>query len=105
METAVQGGTFQSWVMTDQDEEVVFALRGGRLELTGAPYYYFWTSNVEEGQEAQQRLESQALEQRRAGRIAEHNRIVEQIHAMAPTVSELKSRTRRMGDARGAVRP
>ena len=38
IDAALQGGTFQSWVMTDQDEEVVFAVSDGRLKLTGAPY-------------------------------------------------------------------
>jgi hypothetical protein len=104
VDTALQGGTFQSWVMTDQNEEVVFALRDGRLELTGAPYYYFWTSNVKEVQTAQQRLESQALELRRSGRVAEHNRIVEQINAMVPSVTPVTSLTRSLKDARGALR-
>jgi hypothetical protein len=104
IDAALQGGTFQSWVMTDQDEEVVFAVRDGQLELTGAPYYYFWASNVEEVQAAQQRLESQALELRRAGRVAEHNRIVEQINAMVPTATPITSLTRSLKDARGALR-
>jgi hypothetical protein len=104
IDAALQGGAFQSWVMTDQDEEVVFALRRGRLDLTGQPYYYFWTSNVEAVQAAQRRLESQALEMRRAGRVSEHNRIVEQLNAMVPTVSEVTTLTGQLKGARGALR-
>lgn len=104
IDAALEDGTFQSWVMTDQAEDIIFALRDGRLELTGEPYYYFWTSNVEDVQASQQRLESQVLELRRAGRIAESNRIVEQINAMVPTVTEVTTLTRRLKQARGALR-
>lgn len=41
IQAALSGGDFQSWVMTDQGEDVVFTLRNGSLELSGSPYYYF----------------------------------------------------------------
>jgi hypothetical protein len=104
IEAALQGGSFQSWVMTDQDEDVIFGLQDRRLEFTGEPYYYFWTSNVEDIQAAQQGLESQVRALRAAGRIAESNRIVEQINAMTPTVTEVTNLTRRLKQERGALR-
>ncbi|HYL74818.1 MAG TPA: hypothetical protein VEU96_11475 [Bryobacteraceae bacterium] len=101
---ALRGGTFQSWVMTDQGESIVFDLAGGRLEFTGSPYYYFWNSNYKVVQAARDRLVSRALELRRAGRVADHNRLVQQINAMVPTVTEVTSLTKRLKDARGALR-
>ncbi len=72
------------------------------MELTGEPYYYFWTSNVEEIQTEQQRLESQVQALRRAGRIAESNQVVLQINGMTPTVTEVTSLTQRLKRERGA---
>ena len=104
IDAALAGGTFQSWVMTDQNEEVVYALKDGHLVLTGDPYYYFWRSNAEEVELKQRELASQALQLRQAGRIEEHNRIVEQINAMIPTVTEVTTLTLGVKNARGALR-
>lgn len=103
IESALSDGSFQSWVMTDQNEEVLFSVRGGHLELTGAPYYYFWTSNVEAVQAEQARLEAQALELLRAGRVADHNRIVEKANALEPAVKEVRSLTQKLKGARRAL--
>jgi hypothetical protein len=104
IDAALHHDNFQSWVMTDQDEDITFSVREGRLELSGEPYYHFWTSNVEEVQAAQRRLEQQVQSLRRAGRIAESNRIVEQINAMAPTVTQVEDLTRRLKAERRALR-
>ncbi|MCC6725778.1 MAG: hypothetical protein IT258_14810 [Saprospiraceae bacterium] len=33
---------FQSWVMVDDGEDIVFDASNGLFEITGSPYYYFW---------------------------------------------------------------
>ena len=104
IDSALSGGSFQSWVMTDQGEEVILNWADGRLELTGEPYYYFWSSDVEAVQEEKLRLREQAEALRKAGRVAEHNRIVKLSNAMIPKVTEVTDLTQRLKNKRTALR-
>src|SRR5688572_15736331 len=88
---AMENADFQSWVMTDQGEEIVFDADNGQLRVTGLPFYYFWTSDVESVQKRQEELYQRALAARAAGRVAEHNRLVDQINKMTPEVRDRKS--------------
>jgi hypothetical protein len=101
---ALANGPFQSWVLTDQDEAIVFKNRGGQIEITGLPYYYFWNSNAAVVIRRQEALKQQALAALRAGNIPEHNRIAAQINSMVPTVEEVRTLTASMKAARNALR-
>jgi len=104
IQNALANGEFQSWVMTDKGEAITFDSNGDRLQITGLPYYYFWTSNVEAIQHQQIELQQRAEQARRAGRIAEYNRIVEQSNALIPTVQEVSHLTANLKAARRALR-
>lgn len=49
LQTAVRrlpGGPFQSYVICDHKVDVKFSLSGGRLALTGEPYWYCWRNKA-----------------------------------------------------------
>lgn len=101
---ALSNGDFQSWVMTDQGEDITFEVDGDQLQITGYPYYYFWNSDVKDVQKRQNDLYQGALEARRKGNIAKHNKIVEQINALTPTVQPVLPLTKNLKAARSALR-
>ena len=102
--SALNAGQFQSWVMTDQGERITFDIHDGGFEISGSPYYYFWTSNVKEVNQQKDTLYQEALRLRSAGRVAEHNRIVGQINSMRPVVTEVSSLTNSLKNSSGALR-
>lgn len=104
IEGALANASFQSWVMTDQSESIVFEGDRGRLSIGGQPYYYFWTSNAEAVQQRQDALYQRALQAKAASQVAEHNRIVNQINQMVPDVREVATLTANMKGARDALR-
>lgn len=79
-------GKFQSWVFTDDGENVVFDADGTTLRLTGQPYYHFWTADMDAYDRRVGALEAQADQLVQAGRVAEHNRIIDQINSIDPEV-------------------
>jgi hypothetical protein len=101
---AISDTPFQSWVMTDQGEQIVFSNDQGRLQITGAPYYYFWTADVESTRKLQDAMYQRALAARKAGNVAEHNRIVSQVNSMVPKVQEVTVLTARLRAQRDALR-
>jgi len=103
IQQAMADAEFQSWVLTDRGESVIVGGESGRLRLTGLPYYYFWTSNVDAVIARQEELAERARQARQAGQVAEHNRIVEQINAMEPQVREVPALTATMKEAREAL--
>lgn len=104
IESALASGQFQSWVMTDRGEDVVFTDDRSQLSLSGQPYYYFWTSDLNAFQARRDELIRQANAARQAQRVAEHNRIVDQVNKMRPEVREVTSLTQALKAARDALR-
>lgn len=51
-------GAFQSYVICDHEQEVVFAVHRGTLSLTGYPYWYCWRSKINDRQSLQQLQET-----------------------------------------------
>jgi hypothetical protein len=104
IENALANGDFQSWVMTDQGENISFDSNSDRLRIGGLPYYYFWTSDVESIQKQQNDLYQRAQEAMRAGRTDEYNRLAAQNNTLTPTVREVSTLTANLKAERSALR-
>lgn len=117
---------YQAYVFTDAGEDVHIGRRGQTLALTGAPYYYFWTSDqavfvanrnriVLEANAIMERIntisdsisnaslpyaERVKLNDRRNDMIQHYNQKVEEANALKPEVVPLDDLTRKMKDQR-----
>jgi hypothetical protein len=99
LNSALQGGQFQSWVLTDEGETIGVGLKEGKLQFTGLPYYHFWISDFASYNREIGRLKQQANRLLAAGDLAGHNRVVQQanllepqVHAVATLTSAVKKR-------------
>ena len=93
IQSVFKKANFQSWVMTDDEVKVRILRDGKKMSLSGEPYYYFWTSNFSEYVQNRNALVAQANQLRRTGKVSEHNKLVKQINAMKPRVTQVKSLT------------
>ncbi len=101
---ALEKGHFQSWVFTDFDDPIRIDLADGQLRFTGAPYYYFWTSDFEGYRAERERLVEKAQALRNVSNVSEYNALVERINALEPRVSEVSAITTGMRAIPRAVR-
>lgn len=90
---------YQSWVLTDDEQDVVFNIKDDKLTFSGYPYYHFWRMDYRETQLLQERYEKEvekynnevsSLEQI----IVKHDKLVELYnsgyHSYEGDIEELK---------------
>lgn len=103
IQNILNGGRFQSWVLTDVGVNVRIQLENDQLKLMGDPYYYFWISNIRGFHSLRNQRIAQANKFRAKGNIFEYNKIVSIINNMEPVVWEVSVLTKGLQNNRNAL--
>jgi len=77
---------YQSWIITDMDEEITINKKLDDLIFEGTPYHYFWIADFDEYEKNYNRLVEKAREAEKRGDISTYNFYVEKANNLEPEV-------------------